>query len=364
MKKLIVLLLALMLLAGTALAEDGLYISEAPNTSGFSGKSLTPESYPMARLTPFASQIVSGKADAVFLSFPGPDGTNIWDVQSDLVTYLDSENLIRYDYIIYKSNSYEEFINKAEKEEYILLDGSDGKAAYISPEAYTPSARGMIATKEFDKSSKLVIEISLYNAKDETVESVSEKLSGLITAELDRLSALMTYETISPYWSAGQYTGVRFVTYSRKEGPMCAVDFPASSFNGSDYTFLPYYYGGNGSRLKGAYIYGDGQYAEVTLELGDYAYPIQKLADGDENTAEYTLASGKTWTIYCNKSFEGTDIIGWYASTAPEGLSESEDKTFYLTVQYSTSYDIKWTSVEELLPILETWDAGIQVIPE
>ena len=130
MKKLIVLLLALMLLAGTALAEDGLYISEAPNTSGFSGKSLTPESYPMARLTPFASQIVSGKADAVFLSFPGPDGTNIWDVQSDLVTYLDSENLIRYDYIIYKSNSYEEFINKAEKEEYILLDGERIPCAY------------------------------------------------------------------------------------------------------------------------------------------------------------------------------------------------------------------------------------------
>ena len=143
---------------------------------------------------------------------------------------------------------------------------------------------------------------------------------------------------------------------------MCAVDFPKSSFEGTEYSFLPSQFGGTSSQLKGSYIYGDGKYAEVTVSLDDYAYPVRKLEDGDENAAEYTLSSGKTWTIFCNKS--GDEIIGWYASIVPEGLPAKNDKPLYLTVQYNTSYQIRWTSVEELLPILETWDAGIQVIPE
>ena len=156
MKKILSFLLAAsMLLSLPVYGEEKPYMRELPQYDSYGLKVLSPESYPEVCISPHAvSEFFGDKtAPPVFLWFPGPEGTEVRSFSTDSAVYIDPDEKTQYTYKVVLSDSYEEFCNRAEKDEYIIMDGSDGTAAYIDPDNL--SACGMAATREFGRSAKL-----------------------------------------------------------------------------------------------------------------------------------------------------------------------------------------------------------------
>ena len=363
MKKVIALLLAaILLLAASAFADELPYIWQLPQYNYVRTTLMTEESYPEVRLMPTYPFMLftSNPAEPLFLCFPGPEGAAAADFDSYSAHYLDVDNLIAYTYIEDESNSFEEFLNKAPADDCILLDGSDGTAAYIEPE--DGYAYGMIATKELGKSAKLRIIVRLDKLDSKMpLDTRVDSLSAAILAEVARVRSQMRYELYDPYWSYNQYAGIKFLDYDFQK--LCCIDFPAAELTYEDGSvksapFLVTQV--DGTQMKGAYAFGDGVYIEVEVNCDTYSYAMTNLEEQNPDACVVTLANGSEWTFYASNSHEDGTIYSWYASRAIEGLMD-DDRQMYLTVHMSGNR-LQWADINDCMTDVAKWDAGMWVV--
>ena len=204
------LLILALCLASVAMAQApaaGSLRAEKQTIDGNS--SWTPESYPEIWLTPFSAQYIiegrdSERYPANFVCFAPPEGTAPRHIAHDIVSVLDFDTLFAYTYAAYDRHSYELFLEKAEEEEYILADGSDGVAIYVMPSRWG-RGRAMIDLKPyFGGTAKLTIEIYDNAGDDLSVE----ELGKLIQDEASRVLGAMELVELDRFWSQGVFSSV------------------------------------------------------------------------------------------------------------------------------------------------------------
>lgn len=360
MKKLVALFLSLLMLltAVSALAEDGLYIRQLPSYT-YSKPTLTPESYPEIRLNPNSSYKFFtdySPADPIFVCFPGPAGAMAQEFDTDSALYADETNAIQYSYQVKSSASWEEFVNQAEEDDYILADGGDGLAAYIDPSRR--QAYGMVATREFGKSSKLEITMQLDALSSKMPQdTIITALTDAILPEVTRVKEQMHYETLAPFWSDGAYSGVKLLE-SRDYSFQINVPFPIQTLYYSDNTTKSI--GMTVTRLRygtlyGTYNFGEGNYIETEISIDSNPYPIYKMKDNDPDAKEAAFSNGQTCYVYLSQLTEKGKSSYCYCSI-PLGLKDRYDYDLYLTI-HMNGEDVEWGSVEDFLGDVEPFTA-------
>ena len=352
MKKILALLLILALLPVVpALADGSGYIRQLPVYKYIGTPLIDRGSYPEVRIAPgyvFEYFRSYDPAEPVFLCFPGPDGAQVDDFEVDSAHYLDETNLIQYSYRVKSSDSWEEFINEARSDAYILMDGSDGMAAYIDPERLR--AYGMLAAREFGKSSKLVISITLDALSTKMpLDTIITALTEAILRETARVKAQMHYETYETYWNSGDdYAGVKFLE-AYDYNFLFRLTFPRLPLIGDDgtsrYTGLivtEMRYG----KLEGVYNYGGGQYIQVTIALETYSFALTKIGENDADAREITLPNGDTWYIYMSGLTE-RGSSGYVHASFPLGRKDKYDNMYYLNILLDGE-GIGWNGFDDL----------------
>ena len=361
MKKLVALFLSLLMLltAVSALAEDGVYMRQLPQYTYSSETLLTPESYPEIRLNPNSAYKFFtdyNPAVPVFVCFPGPSGALANEFDTDNVTYLDDANAIQYTYIVHSSASWEEFINQAEEDDYILADGSDGLAAYIDPA--NRRAYGMLATREFGKSSKLEIRMKLDALSSKMPQdTIITALTDAILPEVTRVKEQMHYETLEPFWNEGVYSGIKMLE-SRDFSFLMKIPFPTQTLYYSDGTtksigmiVTRMNYG----TLYGTYNFGEGHYIDTEISIDTNPYAIYKMNENDPDAKEAAFSNGQSCYVYLSQLTERNKSSYCYCSI-PLGLKDRYDYDLYLTIKMDGE-DIEWGSVEDFLGDVEPFTA-------
>ena len=365
MKKTVALLLALVLLLAVPACAEDLYLRELPQYTYVNEKLLTWESYPEVRIAPYSAYNLFSSYNPVepmFLCFPGPDGALANEFDVDFVTYLDESNAIQYNYQMRASDSFEEFVNKAAADEYILLDGSDGVAIYLDPDRN--SAYGMLAAKEFDKSAKLVIRITLDALSSKMpLDTRVQALVEAIVPEVARVSKQMRYEVMDPFWSYNQFVGVELLDEDDFD-TMLMVDFPPMTLDygdGSQQTESMIVTKMRFGELTGYYNFGEGVYLQVDIAKDDAPFALYKLEEEKSEDAQVvTLANGSTWYIFMSGLTENGEASSCYAAT-PLGYANRYDKENYLTIHFSGN-NLCWGSVDDLLEDLALFDASYALL--
>ena len=366
MKKLLAVLLTLgMLLTVPALAEEGLYLREVPQYTYVSETLLTEECFPEVHLAPYSVYNFFGASNAAepkFICFSGPEGTLANEFDVDFATYLDESNAIQYYYVVNLKDSWEEFVNNAAAPEYVLLDGSDGMAAYIDPDKLV--AYGMLATTEFGPSSKLTIRMKLDTLSTRMpLEQRIEALTDAILPEVERVKDQMHYETYETFWSEGLYTGWKCLDEDDFDH-MLKLDFPALELYYSDgsafetdliVTELRF------GTLYGVYDYGQGMNIKVEISMDDNPYAIHELEeDKDPDAQVVTLDNGQVWYIYMSGLTERGQSTYCYGST-PLGLQNRSEREYYLTVKFDAS-NIYWQNAEDFVDTLMRFDSCYETL--
>lgn len=364
MKKLCALLLTLVLILALAMPAlaDLPYIRALPQYTFALDKVLTPESYPEVCITtryPYSLFTARTEEAPIFLCFPAPDGAQAMEFDSDSAQYMDDEKLI--DYSVYDSASYEELINRAEKDEYVLLDGSDGTAAYIDPERIY--AYGMIGAKEFGKSAKLLITIRLYNLNSRMpLETRENALKAAVLAEVERVRAAMRYETKAPFWSYGQFAGIKLLDGEDKH--LCCIDFPAASVTMKDGSTVqaPFIITEvNYCGYRGYYYLGSNGLVEVRAEFRDHAYAVSNYENQREGASKITLSNGSEWYFYASNTRDDGTIYSWYAAKMMD-VQSKYGKPYYVSINYSGT-NILWADIEDCKQDILLFENGLKVIP-
>ena len=364
MKKLTALMLMLALLLGAcALAEGELpYVRELEQYGYYNATLLSEETYPQVCLMgsyPFWYYNSMGN-EPLFLCFPGPAGAQPASFASYWANYLDMDNMIVYGYEIHESDSFEEFLNKCEADEYIVMDGSDGMAAYIDPSDYSFNAYGMLYARDFGKSAKLVIRIRLNGLDNKMpMDTRVTALTEAITAEVNRVQGAMHTETFAPYWSYGKYAGAKILDENYEK--LYAFDFQDLSVllrDGGEATGSFALTKVDGTDVEGIYGFGDGLYAEVKYSLESYSFPAYKLEENDEQAERITLDNGSEWLFYSGNRNDDGSLYAWYASKVLDGVTDNYDKQMYFNLQFSGS-SVNWANVDACKQIMAAYDANL-----
>ena len=366
MKKVTVLFLAFLLamaLATPCLAEGAAYIRTLPQYTYISSTLLTDETCPEIRIFPeYAYTLFSdyGDAEPVFLCIPIMDGAKASSIRSYEVACLDPDKAIQVQYMVRKSDSFEEFVNEAEADEYILRQGDDGTAAFIKPER--GQAFGMIAATEFGKSAKLIISMGLdYLDSKMPLETRVQALTDAILSEVDRVSAGMRYETMAPYWSAGMFAGMKLLDDSFAS--LVEMDFQPITLTTKDgetipdIPFIPTEVDDDG--VKGIYAGSKGNYVEAEFSFDSNPFPAYQLEQQEEGASREKLQNGDECLLYVSQ-YDG-EIGHWYASFPLKGL-EDNDKQVFMTV-HLTGNHVAWKDAAQCLAITEGFAQACRVVP-
>ena len=362
MKKTLALLLMLMLaLPLAAGAEDAGYIRQLPQNIYINTNLIAEESYPEVCLTTASVYRVFGKNEQLplYLCFPNPEGALAGRFEDDYAHFLDCENKIQYSYQLRSSDSYEEFINKADKDEYILLDGTDKTAAYISPSR--DSAYGMIGVTEFGKSAKLRITVVLdsfgYRTPD---ENKVKPLSEIILAEVARVKAAMRIETKGTYWNLGVFRGIKMLNESDHTG-MLKIDFPILVENGITpqmaVTDL------HDNDIDVICFYEPGNYTKLSIDLESYSYAANMLKDDTKDCYKVSLSNGSEWIVYfCNRQEDDTSSYVHISKAIMDPIVTSDpERPLYFNVLLDGEGAVKWTQ-DEVAAMLPLFDACCTVM--
>ena len=363
MKKLLIACAASLMLTGAAVSAEELpYLRELPQYNYYSTTLLTEESYPEVRITTEYPSIMLSDyydGDHLFLCFAGPEGALPEHFDNDEAGYIDEEKQIQYYYQVAESASFEEFINEAAEDDYILLDGSDGTAARIDPDKN--KAYGMIKTTEFGKSAKLYIKIVLDSLSSKMpLETRVDALTKAILPEIERVSGAMRYEPFDPYWSAGTFGGVKMLDYDFQS--LITVDFPSMELTAGDGskltgTIIPTRL--RGDDFAGIIYFEKGLYAELDIEYDTYSYAQHQLEENADDVFTHTYDSGNEWVVYIsNRDSSENKPFSWYATHFVDYESQYSGP-YGLTIHITGDNKIKWANEDDILSDLEKFDSFI-----
>ena len=362
MKKLLIACAASLMLTGAAVSAEELpYLRELPQYNYYSTTLLTEESYPEVRITTEYPSIMLSDyydGDHLFLCFAGPEGALPEHFDNDEAGYIDEEKQIQYYYQVAESASFEEFINEAAEDDYILLDGSDGTAARIDPDKN--AAYGMLKTTEFGKSAKLYIKIVLDSLSSKMpLETRVDALTKAILPEIERVSGAMRYEPFDPYWSAGTFGGVKMLDYDFQS--LITVDFPSMELTAGDGstltgTIIPTRL--RGDDFAGIIYFGKGLYAELDIEYDTYSYAQHQLEENADDVFTHTYDSGNEWVVYISNRDSENRPFGWYATHFVDYESEYSGQ-YGLSIHISSTNGIRWADENDIFTDLEKFDSFV-----
>ena len=362
MKKLIAALFFLLLSTGFALSEDLPYIRQLPQYNYYANNVLSAESCPEARITPFSVVdlfMSYSPVDPLFVCFSGPEGGHVSDFSPSSIRYFDAEKKITYGYYAREAASYEVFLNNAVDDKFILLDGSDGMAAYIDPEKC--QAYGLIQMAEFGKSAKLEIQIALDNLDARMPqENRVESLSAVIVPEVSRIKGEMRYELLSTFWTAGRFSGIKFLTNDHQT--LFCLDFPRIELKQSDGSLKEEEFiitEVNDFMLEGLYHIEQDDNLEVKIEKDEgFGLVFDKLSEKDKDTFLTTLSDKRPWAIYCHRADDG-DIISLTAEVQAD-LDKKENPRYIDIELFANGFDL---GLEEYLVIIDRFASCLRVVP-
>lgn len=356
MKKIAALLAALLLIPGAAgFAEGERYTRFLPRDEKYKVMPVSRESYPEIRITPHLSESRFfgdyEPADPLFLCIPLPEDALADTFDFNSAHLVDPVHSIQYNYQVNQSDSWEEFLNLADDDRHIILDGSDGLAAYIAPEEKT--AYGMIAAKPFGKSAKLVISLTLDGAETDATPYALEQA---IIGELERVRSAMVFEIYDPFWNWDDYDGV-ILRDEYDENYTLKVRFPKMEQiigSGPAKKAGVIVTGIRWNRVSSIYDFLDGDYIQLQLRMEAGAYARSKIREGNPDAREITLDSGKTWDVYLHKAMDGEKINIAYADVRLDHTMPDGDP-YYLTAEIQISGNASM-SEEDLIRFLVLLD--------
>ncbi len=344
-----------------ASAQEGNYLDSLPQYSYIRQITIPTEDYADVCLsTGSAGRYIQFEDETpLFLMFKGPDGALASSFRYDEAEFLDEAQSIQYHYHISGSDSYEEFLNKSASDDYILLDGTDGTAAYIDPDRRV--AYGMISTEQFGKSSKLRIMIGLdYLDSKMPTDTITSALSDAILSEVKRVHDEMHYQTIAPFWSIGKYCGAKLLDsdFNKK----FILTFPDKlNLHGDEATYAVTSV--QIDEVEATIPLSDHADVEFTASFEDYSYPASHKEDAPDEVKTVVLDNGNEWELYVsNVTSEGNLPYAWYASRKTDYTDEySPDRPYYINLYFSAD-QFRWSGEDELIAFLTEFDNNIQLV--
>ena len=343
MKKLTAILLGLVLLCSAALAGAAEGTAELPYLETesqdvyLSSTVLTEASYPQVCISPYGEYGLFSwdKYDPWYVVFPCPEGMRAEEFGTSKANFLmlDANNAFEIYYEATDRYSYEDFLLKAD-EANILLDGSEGVAAYIDPDRAT--ARALFGLDEIQKGAKLFVDIHVQRLSSKEDDEKAEILKTKVTDEIARLKENMSCVKMDKFWTDGNFKGVKL--YSKSfAGNTLTIDMPEIEFTLEE--------AGIGGKLFPVSLDGTevkcyagkerGKFVEVSFSSDTYSYVYYDREETD--IQKVTLSDGSEWGIYVANEMDGKPYSVYAARVLNTIDSNGEEKPVYLTVQISCS---------------------------
>ena len=363
MKKFLALvLIAVMLATGFALAEDRPYMRQIEQNTYVLTLYITPESYPEIALSPFyLTSIVSGYKEPWFVRFSQPENTIMLDFDMRDCSCVNEDAEIQYSYQALENYSFEGLLNECANDDYIVADGSAGYAAYVDPER--GSAYGLVGLPEISKGAKLYVSIYMHGfMPSDTEERRGEILAETIAAECERIIAEKRVALEENFWADNPYRGVKMPSLEYPS-EMMVFDFPTLPVLQSDGVRVnaqTHLYALDDNSMNLCAVAGEACVdIEVTLE--SYSYVEYAMENYREECYTITLPDGLEFDTYMS----GIKDYG-YASTVYCSLllandaGYSGDETYYLNINFSGN-GVRWTDTAEIGEMLLNIMAGVDV---
>ena len=368
MKKLIALLLGLALLCGCAAAfaegEELPYLETVPNDNYYGGvTTLTDASYPQVCISPFNAYelFARDKKEPMYVTFPCPEGVACsgFAVDSSDFAIVDTNNCDReYFYQATTSYSYEVFLSKVEDESNILMDGSNGVAAYIKPDSNR--AYALFGLDEIEKSAKLYVQMYLVNQRDKTDEEKVEALKTAITEEVARLQGSMAIVKADKLWTDGTYKGVNLYI-KNAPGQHLKMDLPEMTFHfdGVEFGGKPFVTRVNKSAFDACVSVNREKNVNIEAAVDTYSYVYYNREESDITKA--TLSDGNEWGIYVANDKDGKPYSVHAARVLYTVDNNGEAQPYYLTIQMDcASSGMYWADVNAFIQDLDQLAVAIQ----
>lgn len=362
MKRFLALVLvALMLVSGLALAEERAYMRQIHQNTYVHTLFITPESYPEIRLSPaYLSSMRSGFSEPWVIRFDAPDNAQIASFDVRECSCIDENRNIQYSYQAMESSSFESLLNNCENDDYIIADGSAGYAAYVEPGR--KSAYGLVGLPEISKSAKLYI--SIYRddfMSSDTDERRAEILGEMIAAEAERVLNAKKVQQEAGFWVTNDYRGFKMPSLDHGSD-MLVFDFPTlpvPTESGSTVETEAYLYAlaDNRAYLTAA---ADGVSIDVEVELNTHSQAVYRKEGEPENCTTVTLSDGSQFDVYCPEmKEEGVTYAAYCSKLLANDAGYGKDEPFYLEITFTGHY-VKWKSYEEITALLETLMKGVR----
>lgn len=343
MKKLTAILLGLVLLSFAALAGAAEGTAELPYLETesqdvyLSSTVLTEASYPQVCISPYGEYGLFSwdKYDPWYVVFPCPEGMRAEEFGASKANFLmlDANNAFEIYYEATDRYSYEDFLLKAD-DANILLDGSEGVAAFIDPDRGT--ARALFGLDEIQKGAKLFVDIHVQRMSSKEDDEKAEILKTKITDEIARLQGNMSLVKMDRFWTDGAFKGVKL--YSKSfAGNYLTIDMPEIEFSFEETGIggKPFPTNVDGTTVK-CYVGKErGKFVEISFSADTYSYVYYSREESEITTV--TLSDGNEWGIYVANEMDGKPYSVHAARVVNTIDSNGEEKPVYLTVQISCS---------------------------
>ena len=361
MKKLIALALALVLLCGcaAALAEGGEQaVLETEGMQGLIGGTLLTEaSISQASISPYyeSDLFCSDKKDPWYVTFPIGEGRRVTAFDVKTFATINPENGTQYLYSAMDRYSYEDFLLDCKEEDLLVLDGSDGVAAYASPD--NSSAYALFGLDEIQAGAKLYLRIFAYSEVRQMEDAEkTARLKELVEAEAARMKEGMACVQNEKFWTDGAFQAVKL--YSKSvPGEYLNVNMAEIAYNFTEEGFSGKMFPGkvDGSNMN-CYVVKDRSQA-LKIEFNVDTYSSVTSRDESEVT-KVTLSDGNEWTIYVANKKDSGEFFAVYAAKV---LNPGEEKPVFLTLRLSSlKNDLLWADMDAFVKDLDAIAAGIQ----
>ena len=366
MKRLTAMLLGLALLCCAALAgaEEAAelpYLETEDQDVYIGDKVLTEASYPQVVISPYSAYSLFGRDsdEPWYVVFPCPEGMRCSGFRTDEADFLmlDRDNACEMYYNATDRYSYEVFLEDCEDENNILLDGSDGIAAYIEPDK--GRAYALFGLTEIAKTAKLLVQLHVQGLRSMEDAEKAELLKNRITDEIARLQASMTCVKSDKFWTDGAYKGVKMYNES-VNGEIVTVDLPEISFSREDADVSGQVFPVSIGRTSiECYVCKDrAKTVELEYAVDTYSYVYYNREESE--ITKVTLSDGNEWGIYVANERDGKPYSVHAARVLNTVEEYGEEKPVYLTVQISASNTGSyWPDLDAFVKDLDVIAQGI-----
>ena len=315
------------------------YIETESQDIYLSATVLTEASYPQICISPYGSYELFGsnKKEPWYVTLPVPENMACECFSVDSAEFLSTDANNAYE-IYYKATdrySYEDFLlDCADKENNMLLDGSDKVAAFITPDR--SRAEALFGLDEIQEGAKLYVSVHVQHLNSKEDAEKAEILKTKINDEIARIRENMKCEKADKYWTDGAYKGVKLYTKS-VDGNYFIMDFPEIAFHFTEDGISGQVFptAVDGTSVK-AYVCKDREKSvDISIDVDTYSYVFYNRDESE--ITKVTLSDGNEWGIYVANEKDGQPYSVHAARVLNTVDSNGEEKPVYLTVQMNAS---------------------------